>query len=384
MVRGDRTTDLSNDAAVASNTTLRATGTLFTGTKAISNLNATATAYSLIGNPYQSPVNMQQVLAAATNLKALYYVWDPTLGTRGAYVTRDLTNSANSIASAVDNYLQPGQACFVQTDATAATSLSFTEANKFTTTTNQGVFRPANNKKASASIRLTLFDSYALAAQGSAADGLVVVFGDDNTNVVDAHDAGKLVNLDENLATKTEGKLLSIESRALPTATDEIQLYSDQYRSKEYTIVAEGTNISGVTPYLLDQFNNTYTEIPQNGKISYKYSVNNSNTATTATDRLKIVFTDKSTIAEKMNTLTNEMYLYPNPSMGRDFTVVFSDSTKDVKIIVYNVLGQVIYSRIIKATTSYNVNLNQSIPSGMYFVKLEQGEKTETKKLILN
>lgn len=383
MVRGDRTISLTTNTPTPTATTLRATGTLFAGTKAITNLNANTDAYSLIGNPYQSPVDMQAVLAAATNLKAFYYIWDPTLGTRGAYVTRDVTSGTSSGGSLADNYLQPGQACFVQTNATGATSLSFTEANKYTATTNQSVFRLANNKKASASIRLTLFDSNALAAQGSAADGLVVVFGADNTNVVDAHDAGKLVNLDENLATKTEGKLLSIESRALPTATDEIQLYSDQYRSKEYTIVAEGTNMTGETPYLFDQFNNTYTEIPQTGKISYKYSVDNTNAASTASDRLKIVFTDKSTVTEKTQISTNEMYLYPNPSKGGEFTIVFSDSTQEVKMNIYNVLGQVIYNGIIGATASYNVNLNQSLPSGIYFVKLEQGGKTETKKLII-
>lgn len=166
MVRGDRTISLATNTPTPTNTTLRATGTLFTGTTGVSE-SAIADNYLFIGNPYQSPVNMKTTVSSATNLKQFYYVWDPTLSTRGAYVARDLTAEINSITSAVDNYLQPGQACFVQASATVATVLNFTEANKYTTATNQNVFRFANTQEELSSLRVTLYDKNTLIAQGA-------------------------------------------------------------------------------------------------------------------------------------------------------------------------------------------------------------------------
>lgn len=373
MVRGDRTISLTTNTPTPTNTTLRATGTLFTGSTGVSE-SAIADNYLFIGNPYQSPVNMKTTVSSATNLKQFYYVWDPTLGTRGAYVTRDLTAETNSITSAVDNYLQPGQACLVQANATAATALTFTEANKYTTATNPNVFRFANTQEELASLRVTLYDKNTLMAQGTAADGLVVLFGDDRTNAVDANDAGKLINLDENLATKTSGKLFTIESKALPTLTDEIQLDINTYRSIDYTLVIEGKNIEGVTAKLFDQLNQTYTEIPESAAVNYNFSVNAGNSASVASDRFKIVFVNKPA-------LNNEVFLYPNPSNGGIINLTFTDNTQESKVSIVNIMGQLLYSKKVEA--GQTVNLNQSFTPGIYFVKIEQGGKSVVKKLII-
>lgn len=83
MIRGDRSIDLNTNTPALTNTVLRATGTLHTGTKVITDLNSNAGGYNFIGNPYQSPVDMNQVLQASTNLnKVFYYIWDPTLNDR--------------------------------------------------------------------------------------------------------------------------------------------------------------------------------------------------------------------------------------------------------------------------------------------------------------
>lgn len=374
IVRGDRTISLATNTPPPTNTTLRATGTLFTGTTGVSE-SAVADNYLFIGNPYQSPVNMKTTVSSATNLKQFYYVWDPTLGTRGAYVTRDLTTETNSsITSAVDNYLQPGQACFVQASATAATVLNFTEANKYTTATNPSVFRFANTQEELPSLRVTLYDKNTLIAQGAAADGLVVLFGDYRTNAVDENDAGKLINLDENLATKTGGKLFSIESKALPTLTDEVQLDINTYRSTDYTLVIEGKNIEGVTAKLFDQLNQAYTEIPESAAVNYNFSVNAGNAASVASDRFKIVFVDKPA-------LNNEVFLYPNPSTGGIINLTFTDNTQESKVSIINIMGQLLYSKKVEAGQA--VNLNQSFTPGVYFVKVEQGGKSVIKKLII-
>ena len=391
MVRGDKTTDLSDNAAAASNTTLRAKGTLKTGTVAVSGLSTAADGFSLIGNPYQSTVDMQATLAAATNLKNSYFVWDPTLGTRGAYVTRDLSGSgANNIASNVDNYLQPGQACFVQTSSTptATPTLSFTEAYKSTTTaTNQGVMRAvapinatATKASTSASIRLTLFNKTALANQGTPTDGAVVLFNEASSNEVDANDCSKMTNLDENLAFNTKGNLLSIEHRAVPTAADEIQLAITQYRAKDYTLVAQGTNVDGVTAYLVDQYTKTSTALPASGSINYNFTVDPSNANSSAANRFKIIFQDATSATEFTE---NEVKVYPNPSTGGMVTISLPFIQQESKVSILNFAGETIYSTTIAAGENAAINPNKSLAIGIYFVKMEQAGKTVTKKLII-
>lgn len=386
MVRGDRSIDLTNPSPTATNATLTAKGTLKTGTVAVAGLSTAADGYSLIGNPYQSPVDMAATLTAATNLKNFYFVWDPTLGTRGAYVTRDLSAGTNNITSNVDNYLQPGQACFVQTNTAAAAALSFTEANKYTAATNQGVMRTiapisgtATPASPSASIRLTLFNKNLL-SQGIPSDGAVVLFNVASANEVDANDCSKMTNLDENLAVKSNGKLLSIEKKAVPTATDEIELAITQYRAKDYTLVAQGTNLEGVTAYLVDQYTKTTTTLPSSGSINYNFTVDPSNANSSAANRFKIIFQDATSATEFTE---NEVKVYPNPSTGGMVTISLPYIQEESKVSILNFAGETVYSATIAAGENAAINPNKSLAAGVYFVKMEQAGKTVTKKLII-
>jgi autotransporter-associated beta strand protein len=88
MVRGDRTIDLNTNTPTATETTLRATGDLYTG-NFTPTLNQAAEGDSFIGNPYQAPIDIKAVLSDSTNIninKSVVHYWDPTLNTRGGYV----------------------------------------------------------------------------------------------------------------------------------------------------------------------------------------------------------------------------------------------------------------------------------------------------------
>ncbi|MDV7391070.1 hypothetical protein RZS08_06950, partial [Arthrospira platensis SPKY1] len=119
LIRGDRSIPLIN-GATPTETTIRTQGNLVTGTQNNNNLSTLANGWSLLGNPYQAPVNMLQYLATASaNLdNARFYVWDPLMGDRGAYVTVDL-DYINSLGepsndnSTANEFLQPGQAVFI-------------------------------------------------------------------------------------------------------------------------------------------------------------------------------------------------------------------------------------------------------------------------------
>lgn len=379
MVRGDRTVDLTINNPEPTNTTLRATGDLYIGTKTTTTLNANANGFSFIGNPYQCPVDMEMVLNNATNINSLYYyVWDPTVATRGAYVTGILSSETNNfLDSSVNNKLQPGQACFVKTTANGPASLSFTENYKYTTSTNEAIFRQDNSNPSS--IRLTLYDSNSLALQQPALDGLLITFDANNSNSVDENDAGKFTNLDETFSTVNGVKSLSVESRALALQSDRIPLKISQYRGANYTLIATGNNMSGETAYLHDTFLQTYSEIPQNSTINHTFSVNATNTSA-ASNRFEIVFYNPT-----LNLNDNEVLdftLYPNPSKG-SFNIVLPYLDSKTKIEVFNTLGQKIYERIPDYSTTHFIEIQNTLTTGVYYVKISQGSKYATKKIIV-
>lgn len=380
MIRGDRTIDLTQNAPNATNTTLRTKGSLYIGSKTISDLNQNTDGYSLIGNPYQSPVNMKTVLDNATNLNATYYyVWDPKMATRGAYVTGTLASGANNVSgSLVNQYLQPGQACFVMTNTTATTSMRFEEAYKYTTSTNEGVFRQASS--AQEKIQLTLYNSASMALQGAALDGLLVFFNANENNTLDGNDAGKFTNLDETMATLNGTKSLSIESRNLPIATDVIPLMMTQYRVSNYTLVMEGTNNSSLPCYLYDSLLQTYTAIPYNGSISYSFSADASNALSSASNRFQLVFANPNLGTDNPNNIL--FTLNPNPSNG-NFTLALPEYMQDALLTVYNNLGQIVFTEQLLQAGLHQISAANRLSSGVYYVKITQDNKSLTKKILI-
>lgn len=74
------------------NTTLSATGKLLQGTQTFNLNSLVVDDYSLIGNPYASPIDLNQVYlnTATANINRTFYTWDPLIGTgfnTGGYVT---------------------------------------------------------------------------------------------------------------------------------------------------------------------------------------------------------------------------------------------------------------------------------------------------------
>lgn len=362
---------LGNDA-----TTLRTTGALTTGTVTVSGLSSSVNGFSIVGNPYQAQVDMNKVLvtnATAVNLASFYYVVDPKLGGKGAYATVDLVTPGNSTAVDANQYLQPGQACFVQTVAASAASLNFTEADKFEGT-QTSVFRTKNG--ATARLLLTLND-----ASAKALDRLVVAFDANETNDVNQNDASKLTNFDESMATSNTSKLFAIEKRAIPTDTDEIPLNITKYRGTSYSIKAEGASLTGPSPYLFDQFANKTIEIPQDGSIDYAYTVDTAIPASIAADRFKLIY------AKALKTIDNELAgfaLYPNPSKSNSFSVAIPQSSGTASLTVSNMLGQQLYSQNdLQSGTTVKVTASNVKTSGVYLVSLTTEGKTETTKWIV-
>ncbi|MCX6172633.1 MAG: Ig-like domain-containing protein [Flavobacterium sp.] len=381
LIRGDRSISMSTNAPSPTNTTLRVKGALKICDASAGTMSTTANGYNFIGNPYQAKVDIKQVLEQNANFNTnFYWVWDPKINSRGGYVAYNLSTNQNPVSgSHVNQYLQPWQGCFIKNGATAGGSITFHESNKSTSIVNENVYKTTSSLPAH--IRATLYESNTLATSGVAADGLIVNFDANYNNLLDAYDAPKLTNQDEIFATINSTSLLAIESRTFPVDTDVIPLSITQYRNTNYTIVAQGNNMSGLPAYLHDQLLQTYTEIPHSDSVSYSYFISTTDTATSAPDRFRIVFQNPN-----LSTTTNSnlvFTMYPNPSKQGVFDLVMNNSTEDTKLSIYNSIGQEVYITYLSSTTINHIKPNKVFATGVYYVKIFKEGETITKKLII-
>ncbi len=376
MVRGDRSIDMNTNIPSPTVTTLRTRGTLKIGSHSVSGLNTTADAFNIIGNPYQSPVDIAGVLTASTNVKTThYYVWDPKVGGtngRGAFVTYTFLNNSNNVSgSQVNQYLQPMQACFINTLTNGAASVVFAESNKFTTT-NENVYRTATS--AIPTLKLNVFDATSFQEGTTALDGVLFFFGSEFSNGFDIYDAGKLTNLDENLTIKVENNNHSIATFNNPILTSEYALRLNNYKHQNYVFKAQLENYNGLTPYLLDQFTATHTEIQNNS--SYNFTIDPNNTLSSASDRFKIVFQPAALSADDF---VKDIKLYPNPANAGDSFFV-QGSTETATVTMYNTLGQIFPVSVKNQGNLIQVTPIENISQGIYIVTITTENQSKSVK----
>ncbi len=378
FIRGDRTISLSSNAPTATNTTLRASGELFMGTKTFSGLNTSADAFSLVANPFQAAVNMGTLLSSTsfnTNLNTVYYyIWDPTVGTRGAYVTVDVVNNTNNVSGSMANkFLQPWQACFVKTKNAGAASLKFSENAK--TTTTSATWRESFDI---ARLDMNLYQTDSFKSKSMPLDGLQVRFDNQFNSEIDDFDASKPWNQDENFSIISHKQKLSIESKAYPSDQfDTVQLLLEQTRHIHYTIVSFTQNIEGHQLMLRDEFIGRSIPLANNEKNEYSFTIDPQIEASKNPNRFKII-TVKSK-SDVHNVDQNLVSSFPNPSHN-NVNLLSILSMKKIK--VYSLEGQLVWEKDLQNCNSIRV---EDLQKGVYLfeVMLENGRKYYLKQIVL-
>jgi autotransporter-associated beta strand protein len=400
LIRGDRTSTLITAAAqpemnVA--TTLSATGTLTTGrvtynantTPAINTTNNTTTnGFSLIGNPYVSPIDWHAV--EVSNMQNVYYTWDPNMGNpsqRGRYVAYTITDVNTGVTSVptsqVNRFIQPGQAFFVKTKPVAERdnqdppSITFNETNKASDFT--AVFRESPSY---AKLNISLFEPAELGIGGYALDGVVALYGNSFSNTVGMGDVPKMEAGGENLAIFGNNLKWAMQGSSPIQNNDELLLKTLRLvANKNYTFKINAVNFdASVTAYLVDNFLATTTPI----NLTQDYFGNFSTTSVVASyseDRFKIVF--------QVGTLgtpdfESSISLYPNPSTTNAFYLNIANWTDDIKIRLHNAVGQEIPLTI--ESSDGIVRYCQSkidLPVGMYIVTITKEGRTVNKKWLI-
>ncbi|XMO85795.1 T9SS type A sorting domain-containing protein [Algibacter sp. AS12] len=97
--------------------------------------------------------------------------------------------------------------------------------------------------------------------------------------------------------------------------------------------------------------------------------------------KLEVGFSGVSLSANNFEKLALD--LYPNPVKNGRLNVSLDGFINDARLNIYSLTGQKVYSEKVEVNSrsSYSTILN--LKSGLYIVKLEDGSKTKTKKLIV-
>ena len=304
FVYGDRTailTVLNNTGTGTQNipsnaTTLTATGTLQTSTVTYNSgtLSTTIGNYALIANPYWSPVNWGDGTngvyhnSGTAGISSTYYIWDPTIGNRGQYVSYNAATQLSNGGGAISKDIQPGQAIFVQTTS-ATPTIEFKELNKtslFTSTFRSPLQTPS---KIIVTLKGTVNNTEIVK------DAATVAFRDDFFTAVGTEDSYKFSNSDENIAFMNGNTALGLEARPTVANSDIVPIRLWRlYDNNTYKLELNAQDFdAGVQAYLKDKFTNTQTAINMSGSLTYPFTFTGTD-STSFYNRFEIVFTNSS------------------------------------------------------------------------------------------
>jgi hypothetical protein len=373
----------SNITSGATATTLKAKGELITGTQTYSSLSASE--YKFIGNPYASPISPSAILTYNANFSNIW-VWDPELGSLGAYVVYSGSAYSNTSGSYSSNQpIQSGQAFFVKPNTTS--NFIINESHKSTTVDN-GLFdkskAPTKSLQApSVLLRVNLLKQ--LENKWKPFDAVMALFDANASNAIDAKDAVKMFNPNNNITIQNNGISLMAEHRALPTPQEALQLrLGDIDTGSEYKLAIQTEDFStlGLSVNLVDLVTNTTVPISLNGTIT-EYNFVPSATQN-ATDRFKIVFGAPLSID---TIASNDITVFPNPLTGSSYQIHFENIPfGNYRYAILNTLGQVVDHGKINLTNTLNKTLTPNIilQNGIYILKLvdEQNKNYSVKLLI--
>jgi hypothetical protein len=352
------------------------------GPVSVSGLSSTAGHFNLVGNPFQSLVDMSFVINASTNLTPFYYVYDPVLGGtpivgvsggRGAYVAvNTFTGATSNSLSAVNVFLQPYQAFYVQTNTLNTTpQITFNETDKVTSSVQTNVFRSTNEVDVNNKfISLSLFSQAAFDSNDSSLDGLRIDFSTTANNDVDAFDAVKFPNSDENISRNISETLISMENRGTAQNGELLPLRITNYRTTAYAMQISISDFPNQNVYLKDLYTNQNILLTNNATSNYSFVVNDADPASINADRFAFAFQDSQLGTDQSN-FGSAFTLFPNPASGSSIFLNSKLPFENAQIEVYNLLGQ----KVGGLETNFGTNNQISIPiadlsAGVYVIKV--------------
>ncbi|GAA4468491.1 hypothetical protein GCM10023093_26180 [Nemorincola caseinilytica] len=356
MVRGAKGQGLTSASYTPLSVILSTKGEVNQGTQVITLTKGTNSQFVTCGNPYPCGVQMSTV-TKGTSINANYTVWDPSLGTAGAYV---------SVPFGMSYVLPPFAA--ISTTATDNTdnTLTFHESDKVSTFTT--LFRSAPMPSW---VELQIADS------NKDWDRVLLHLDGAATATQDATDAVKLSNPDLDLYTlSADNARLAIDARpysadiSIPLGIASMEYGSYVIRTGMYGITADNAL------YLHDKYLNRTVRLKEGTEYWFDITAD---PASQGEQRFELNTSSVNALAGN----TDLLQLSPNPAQG-SVQLSYHDIAETGQVTITNVTGQVVYADTVPAGTG-NITISlQNIPAGIYLVKLTSGNVMHTQKLIKN
>jgi hypothetical protein len=279
-VRGDRGIAVGGTTGAAN---LRIKGDVRTGNQLFLVL---PTKFASFGNPYPSRIDFRTV--TKTNIVNAFTVWNPNNAgayNAGAYETYVFDGTNYKRGAVIRNYIESGEAVFVQSNSATAGNVVVKESDKGTGSalvSRPGVTRPT--------LEVNLF---AKDVDGSIflADGVMLNFDNAYSPAVDNYDVRKIMNTADNLAVKNGTYNLVVERRPNLIATDTIKLNLTSTRVAPYRFDIDPSVLAntGLEALLVDKFLQTETAVSFTDVTSVAFDIT-ADAASKVADRFMIVF----------------------------------------------------------------------------------------------
>ena len=288
FIRGDRTYGNFN-TTTCNTTTITSTGNLQVGTQTFA-AATTASAYTLVGNPYASPVDFSAI--NRTNIVNRFYIWDPTINALGAYVMLDDISNTGSYTKSVSGsnqtkHIQSSQAFFVQTSGNGSANISFDESHKSNGSNNLVARQAHRTANGAEMIRINVYIDN-IDGTKTLADGVFAEFDNQFCDGINTEDAIKFTNLHECIGLVREGKVLAAERKSLLQNSDTLFLKFWKTTPKNYLLQIAPTNIDIHQLFLKDNYLNTLTPISSSNTSNIAFSIG-ADVASAAANRFMIV-----------------------------------------------------------------------------------------------
>ena len=332
--------------------------------------------YNLVGNPYPSPIKMQNfVFDNTANIESTLYFWRKTNGlgtayctwTAGVLVTDPGTFVTNGNAQSVDpaDIIQTGQGFFVEAKS-GATNLSFNNSQRVAN--NVGQFFRTKQEAEPSKIWLN-----ATNATGDFSQMAITYFAE-ATLGVDAFDGKYINDSPVALTSKINDGEYTIQGRPAFDPSDVVSLNFKTDKTGDYTIAidhAMGLFATGQDVYLVDSKTGTETDLKAGA-----YTFN----AVAGVDNARFSLKYQKTLKVDANAFNeNSVSVYKNNGT----LYVNSGAVAINNIKVFDIQGRLITEqKNIKATTATINNLRAK--NQVLIVKIAGENNNVVTKKVLN
>jgi hypothetical protein len=317
--------------------------------------------FTFLGNPYASTVNLTDVLqSSSTNLdSSTFWVWDPNLGSFGAYVA--VTNGLPTpSSSAVNEFLESGHSFFVQTLSDGPASLTFAEAFKATSNTN--------------AVTLGVEEVQGVEFTLQSADGTQLLDAVAVNRWTNSRNVAKLMNPYENMVLNMEGKDYTLVNGVEANSLQQTYLNFSNLQAERYLLKA--TNF----PSNMELIDNQLGVVISGNDLldGYLFETNGLNSIE---KRFQFAVDNSGDLYAE-----NQLTISPNPAGSDDEVMIYGlnlDAETEYKISVRGITGQLLYSYEAKVNQApIRVKMTENLLQGIYFVTFASKSKTKTLRLI--